>query len=381
MAKKALLIGINYPGTAVELRGCVNDVHRMQKCLIELYGFANKDIVIMIDTDKSCIQPTGKNICEELKRLIASGQSGDFLVFHYSGHGTRIPPGIEDSDDSTGFDECITPCDMNLIKDQQFREMVSRVKEGCQLTIISDSCHSGGLIQEVKEQIGESHMKPVDKVKEQIEESHMKQPKLGIASYFLNIVMNLLATCGVSKSQRDRGGGEESFRGEIELEKDETLDIKTRYLPFESYLSLLKEQTGQTNIEPVRIRQTLLKLFGEDPSPNRQRGLSDLGNCEVDAGDSGASRLNAVTDNGILLSGCQTDQRSEDVYVTRTGKAYGAFSDAIQMILSAPRKDKKKITNKELVSEARVFLKKRGYSQRPGLYCHDRFVDKPFICY
>jgi hypothetical protein len=270
---------------------------------------------------------------------------------------------------------------MNLIKDQQFREMVSRVKEGCQLTIISDSCHSGGLIQEVKEQIGESHMKPVDKVKEQIEESHMKQPKLGIASYFLNIVMNLLATCGVSKSQRDRGGGEESFRGEIELEKDETLDIKTRYLPFESYLSLLKEQTGQTNIEPVRIRQTLLKLFGEDPSPNRQRGLSDLGNCEVDAGDSGASRLNAVTDNGILLSGCQTDQRSEDVYVTRTGKAYGAFSDAIQMILSAPRKDKKKITNKELVSEARVFLKKRGYSQRPGLYCHDRFVDKPFICY
>lgn len=381
MAKKALLIGINYPGTAVELRGCVNDVHRMQKCLIELYGFANKDIVIMIDTDKSCIQPTGNNICEELKRLIASGQSGDFLVFHYSGHGTRIPPGIEDSDDSTGFDECITPCDMNLIKDQQFREMVSRVKEGCQLTIISDSCHSGGLIQEVKEQIGESHMKPVDKVKEQIEESHMKQPKLGIATYFLNIVMNLLATCGVSKSQRDRGGGEESFRGEIELEKDETLDIKTRYLPFESYLSLLKEQTGQTNIEPVRIRQTLLKLFGEDPSPNRQRGLSDLGNCEVDAGDSGASRLNAVTDNGILLSGCQTDQRSEDVYVTRTGKAYGAFSDAIQMILSAPRKDKKKITNKELVSEARVFLKKRGYSQRPGLYCHDRFVDKPFICY
>lgn len=268
-----------------------------------------------------------------------------------------------------------------MFVDQQFREMVSRVKEGCQLTIISDSCHSGGLIQEVKEQIGESHMKPVDKVKEQIEESHMKQPKLGIASYFLNIVMNLLATCGVSKSQRDRGGGEESFRGEIELEKDETLDIKTRYLPFESYLSLLKEQTGQTNIEPVRIRQTLLKLFGEDPSPNRQRGLSDLGNCEVDAGDSGASRLNAVTDNGILLSGCQTDQRSEDVYVTRTGKAYGAFSDAIQMILSAPRKDKKKITNKELVSEARVFLKKRGYSQRPGLYCHDRFVDKPFICY
>lgn len=116
MAKKAVLIGINYPGTAVELRGCVNDVRRMQKCLIELYGFANKDITILIDTDKSCIQPTGKNIHDELTRLIASGQSGDFLVFHYSGHGTRIPPGIGELGDSTGFDECITPCDMNLIK-------------------------------------------------------------------------------------------------------------------------------------------------------------------------------------------------------------------------------------------------------------------------
>lgn len=114
MGKKAVLIGINYPGTSVELRGCVNDVRRMQKCLIERFGFSKDDITVLIDTDNSYIQPTGKNIREALKKLIESGKSGDFLVFHYSGHGTRIPPetGIGDS---TGFDECITPCDMNLI--------------------------------------------------------------------------------------------------------------------------------------------------------------------------------------------------------------------------------------------------------------------------
>lgn len=266
-----------------------------------------------------------------------------------------------------------------MFVDHDFREMVSHVKEGCQLTIISDSCHSGGLIEEVKEQIGESHVKPINEVKEQIDESHVKPPKLGIASYLLSIVMNLLAACGISKSQRDRGGGQKSFSGEIELASDyETFDIKTRYLPFESYVSLLKQQTGQTNIESRRIRQTLLKLFGEDSSPIHQRGLSDLGNFDVNAGDSGAP--GSIADKGILLSGCQTDQRSEDVYVTRTGKAYGAFSDAIQTILSTPRKEKKKITNKEVVSEARVLLKKRGFSQRPGLYCHDRYVNKPFIC-
>lgn len=114
MAKKALLIGINYPGTAVELRGCVNDVRRMQKCLIDRYGFSNKDITVLIDTDKSSIQPTGKNIREALKKLIAEGEPGDVLVFHYSGHGTRLPT-EEGLFDATDYDECITPCDMNLI--------------------------------------------------------------------------------------------------------------------------------------------------------------------------------------------------------------------------------------------------------------------------
>lgn len=258
--------------------------------------------------------------------------------------------------------------------DHEFREMVAKVKNGCQLTIISDSCHSGGLIEEVKEQIGESHVKP-------IEEPHEKPPKLWIAKFLLSIVMNLLASCGISRSQRDRGGGQESFfTGEIEMENDETVDIKTRYLPFHSYISLLKHQTGQTDIESGRIRQTLAKLFGEDSSPSSgYRGLSDhdLGMCDVMTGDSGAPKVFA--DNGILLSGCQTDERSEDVYVTRTGKAYGAFSDAIQTILSETRKEKK-ITNQKLVMKAREYLKRRSFSQRPGLYCHDRYVKKPFIC-
>ncbi|XP_010476753.1 PREDICTED: metacaspase-8-like [Camelina sativa] len=376
MAKKALLIGINYPGTAVELRGCVNDVRRMKKCLIERYGFANKDITVLIDTDKSCIQPTGKNIRHHLEELIDFGKSGDFLVFHYSGHGTRLPPPDIESGDSTGFDECITPSDMNLIRDDEFRSMVAKVKKGCQLTIISDSCHSGGLIEEVKEQIGESHVKP-------IEENHEDPPKHGIVDYLLSILTSFFAICGVSKSQTtDRGGGQESFAGQLELETDETFDVKTRYIPFHIYVSLLKQKTGKTNIQSGRIRQTLAKLFGEDSSMSRDRSVREIGNCEVNAAvDSEGTKpkTKVFADNGILLSGCQTNEKSEDVYVTRTGKAYGAFSDAIQTILSETRKDKK-ITNKKLVMRAREILKRHRFSQRPGLYCHDRYVNKPFIC-
>ncbi|EOA37332.1 hypothetical protein CARUB_v10011040mg [Capsella rubella] len=371
MAKKALLIGINYPGTAVELRGCVNDVRRMQKCLIERYGFSNGDITILIDTDKSYIQPTGKNIRDKLEDLIKAGKSGDILVFHYSGHGTRLPPVNEESGDSTGYDECITPCDMNLIKDDDFRQMVAKVEKGCQLTIISDSCHSGGLIEEVKEQIGESHVKP-------IEENHENPPTLGIANYLLSIFMSFFAACGISKTQRDGGGALESFTGgETESEREETFEVKTRYIPFHIYVSLLKQQTGETDIKSGRIRQTLAKLFGEDSSMSGDRGLRDIGNCEVNAVNSQGTK--EFANNGILLSGCQTYEKSEDVYVTRTGKAYGAFSDAIQTILSETRKEKK-ITNKKLVIRAREILKRHRFSQRPGLYCHDRYVNKPFIC-
>ncbi|KAK3218081.1 hypothetical protein Dsin_012051 [Dipteronia sinensis] len=40
--------------------------------------------------------------------------------------------------------------------DDDFREFVDQVPEGCHITIVSDSCHNGGLIDEAKEQIGES---------------------------------------------------------------------------------------------------------------------------------------------------------------------------------------------------------------------------------
>uniref|UniRef100_A0A2P2JSE0 Metacaspase 8 n=1 Tax=Rhizophora mucronata TaxID=61149 RepID=A0A2P2JSE0_RHIMU len=114
MAKKAVLIGINYPGTKAELKGCVNDVRRTYQCLVDRYGFNEEDVVVLIDTDDSYTQPTGKNIKRALTHLVQSAEAGDFLFVHYSGHGTRLPA-ESGEDDDTGYDECIVPCDMNLI--------------------------------------------------------------------------------------------------------------------------------------------------------------------------------------------------------------------------------------------------------------------------
>ena len=110
--KRAVLVGINYPGTKAELKGCHNDVARMRRCLVERFGFDESGIRVLVD-DGSGPQPTGANIRRALARLVADARPGDFLFFHYSGHGTRLPAETGQHDD-TGY-ECIVPCDMNLI--------------------------------------------------------------------------------------------------------------------------------------------------------------------------------------------------------------------------------------------------------------------------
>ena len=112
--KRAVLVGCNYPGTDEELQGCVNDVWVMHKILVEKYGFSENDIKVLIDTDDNYPKPTGITILRALEELIGQSKPGDVLFFHYSGHGVRLP--VEPGDpDTTGFDECIVPCDMNLI--------------------------------------------------------------------------------------------------------------------------------------------------------------------------------------------------------------------------------------------------------------------------
>ncbi|OEL18221.1 Metacaspase-4 [Dichanthelium oligosanthes] len=113
--KRAVLVGINYPGTDGELKGCLNDVARMRRCLVDRFGFDEAAIRVLADADPSTPPPTGANIRLELEQLVAGAGAGDTLFFHYSGHGLQLPAETGEDDD-TGYDECIVPCDLNLIK-------------------------------------------------------------------------------------------------------------------------------------------------------------------------------------------------------------------------------------------------------------------------
>ncbi|KAG2622849.1 hypothetical protein PVAP13_3KG009700 [Panicum virgatum] len=151
----ATLVGCNYAGTPHELRGCINDVLAMRDTLVARFGFAPGDIAVLTDDDRSAaaVLPTGANIKRALADMVTRAAPGDVLFFHYSGHGTLVP---HRRGHGARQDEAIVPCDFNLITDVDFRQLVDRVPQGATFTMVSDSCHSGGLIDQEKEQIGPS---------------------------------------------------------------------------------------------------------------------------------------------------------------------------------------------------------------------------------
>ena len=83
-AKRAVLIGINYVGQKGELSGCHNDCLNMKEYLQEVCGFAEDDIMVLMD-DGYHVSPTRSNILKAYQRLAAASQSGDAVYCHYSG--------------------------------------------------------------------------------------------------------------------------------------------------------------------------------------------------------------------------------------------------------------------------------------------------------
>ncbi|WP_059051335.1 caspase family protein [Paenibacillus senegalimassiliensis] len=142
MKKLALVVGINYEGTDNSLGGCINDTKEMCRLLVNKFGFKIEDIQLLIEE-----YAIKKNILDALELLVTSLNPGDIGVFTYSGHGTQtadFPP----LDELDMLDEAIVPFDglaspSNLIRDDEIKEKLSKLKQDVHFTIIFDSCNSG----------------------------------------------------------------------------------------------------------------------------------------------------------------------------------------------------------------------------------------------
>jgi len=138
--KKALLIGINYTGTENELYGCINDVNCVKERLSQK-GFTN----ITIMTDLTSKKATKNNILTEFKNLLVSSKPGDLLFFTYSGHGTYTPD--KNSEEKTGYDQCIVPCDLDIILDDELKMLIQTyLKPSVTLFAMFDCCFSGSIL-------------------------------------------------------------------------------------------------------------------------------------------------------------------------------------------------------------------------------------------
>ncbi|KAL8521120.1 hypothetical protein ACS0TY_011604 [Phlomoides rotata] len=143
--KRAVLCGITYKGHKQSLNGSINDVLYMKKLLVERCGFPISSILVLTEEEDYSRFPTKKNIRAALRWLVHGCQSGDSLVFHYSGHGSQVRD--RDGDELDGYDESLLPVDYEtegrVLDDEINATIVRPLLRGATLHAIIDTCFSG----------------------------------------------------------------------------------------------------------------------------------------------------------------------------------------------------------------------------------------------
>lgn len=143
--RKSLIVGINYPGTKLELKGSENDAQLINQILKTNYGFdqpIDNRVLLSNDATKAAIQ-------EGLRWLASDTKSGDTVVFYYSGHGAQVRT-LDFISEPDWLDEVLCPVDFmvthQVITDNDLSVFTKSVPTGVNLTMIIDSCHSGGMV-------------------------------------------------------------------------------------------------------------------------------------------------------------------------------------------------------------------------------------------
>lgn len=136
--RKALFIGINYYGTPYQLSGCITDIESLN----DKFG-SSYDVNII--TDRTNKKPTRSVILSEFAALLDSANSGDTVLFTFSGHGSyTIDLNREEID---GKDEMIVSSDLQGVIDDDFKTIIrQKLKTGATLIALFDSCHSGTIL-------------------------------------------------------------------------------------------------------------------------------------------------------------------------------------------------------------------------------------------
>jgi hypothetical protein len=145
--RRAILIGINYVGQNGELRACHNDCNNVKDFLIDVHGFREDEMLILMDDGKHQ-EPTKANIENAFVLLTKYSQPNDVCFVSFSGHGGNTEDLNGDEDD--GWDETLIPVDFRengqIVDDDILKMLVKPMKKGVHCTVLMDCCHSGTVL-------------------------------------------------------------------------------------------------------------------------------------------------------------------------------------------------------------------------------------------
>ncbi|MFB2895675.1 caspase family protein [Aerosakkonemataceae cyanobacterium BLCC-F50] len=169
----ALLIGIDFyfpytspEGTYKNLQGCVRDINHVETYLKDTFNLTPNQIFKLTASASENPQqpkeppellPTYKNIVAKFQEVTAIAQPQDQVYIHYSGHGGRAKTIYENLKGAFGLDEGLVPTDIGLPNSRYLRDLElaklleEMVAKGLVVTIVLDSCHSGGATREMSD--------------------------------------------------------------------------------------------------------------------------------------------------------------------------------------------------------------------------------------
>lgn len=162
----ALLIGIDgYKPNRLykNLNGAVRDINLVETYLkrdlqipperIHKLTAPNPEDTVLLEARSAQSEPTYENIVNAFKDITKTAQPGEQVYIHYAGHGgraTTIYPNLKRGDREQN-DEAIVPMDIGdteegrYLRDVEMTTLLKKMTDkGLIVTLILDSCHSGG---------------------------------------------------------------------------------------------------------------------------------------------------------------------------------------------------------------------------------------------
>jgi hypothetical protein len=336
--KRALIIGINYKRTALELPGCHNDAWNMCKYLREVHGFKEDDMTILMDDGKFRL-PTAANIKRAMYAFCYSLEPGDAAFFHFSGHGAQLGNSQVLMTVDEGF---IDKSKNKFVEDKEiFRLMLLSLPKGVKLTAVVDCCHSGHMLDLPFQCLDEDH------------HDNIYEPRFRHAKYVPMERMRVESMIAIKMTATDM---EEMLLPPLKTWRERTLGEGWEdfwWKPKNKQIRNISDDwsvfsTGALNKKKVRAKSLFTKQHGSD-------GMSGL------TGVSTAKKNKIDRDDRSVSSTGALDMKNKPA--RRTKELVGALA-------GASSHDKKKIS----LSDWKSMFTQKTSSRRNDTISDDRSV-------